>query len=212
MKNIKYEKLKQIMDNFLKNCPKNILSAENPDGRINSTKNEEQILKKLKELDKEKIIARPKTRAWYDFSFKTSQETVYVNIKVSDFAGKYDNISSKEGFYYAVTGKYPEKINTFSSFFAELKKNWNSGESKDNDYYFFVVCKSNIKNSFVCGLKMITKALKPNGNNMPFQANWKKAKNSLEENYNSLEKHKLLLYCFAESTRLRAEAYEELKK
>lgn len=61
---------------------KSNLSLSNPlkDGRLNSSFNEDEIMKLIKKKFK---ISEPNSRQWFDFSFEENGEFFPVNIKVT---------------------------------------------------------------------------------------------------------------------------------
>lgn len=65
-----------------------------PDGRINSSKNEEELLEKIK---KHFNIRIPKSRDWYDFSINESDIFYPVNIKITKTGLGADNLNCKLG-------------------------------------------------------------------------------------------------------------------
>ena len=119
---------------FLKN-EKISLSTSSSDGRVNSSINEDELLKIIK---KQFDIQIPKSRAWYDFVIETENEFLPVNIKITDTTHA-DNLNCKLGIYYALTGLKPDFANEIDwlSYFERLKEHL--GKVKTNDYYFLIV-------------------------------------------------------------------------
>lgn len=76
------------------------LSNRFSDGRINSSINEDEV---IKILSKRFYIMVPKSRAWYDFALETNNNFYPVNIKITDTTHA-DNLNCKLGIYYALTG------------------------------------------------------------------------------------------------------------
>lgn len=147
--------------NYLKNR-KIELSNDNEDGRINSSINEKTIINLIKE-GFEKKVKIPSARYWYDIKINNEP----VNIKIT--SGKSaDNISSKKGLYYALTGSTKDYMESWPKYLENLKKNICDNEK---DYYFIVVDKNNVNNIIFTSLKKI-KNLRPNANNLPFQKKW----------------------------------------
>ncbi len=143
------------------------LSENDADGRVNSGINEHEILDFLKESIYGTIINLPPPRCWYDFAIKTNEGEMFVNIKVSDLSNSAaDNLSSKQGMGYALTG-IKTIPNDWDSFNDVIGRSVRSGY----DYYFLVVNKNNSSDVFGTSLKRIEK-LQANGNNLPFQCNW----------------------------------------
>lgn len=188
------------------------LAKDSGDGRINSQASEHEISKALRYFseanewftEKHKLeIDIAKERFWYDFAVNGEALFLPVNVKVSAFQGS-DNLSSKEGVFYALTGVDPKDvtINTWEKFCAELSSFL--GTNPTADYYFLVVNKTNIGDVFWTSLKTIYQ-LDPNGNNLPFQCNWSKNRNRIVRTENSAQGY--ILGVLGESFRLRAEAW-----
>lgn len=197
------ERLAEIIE-FIKNSHLE-LADNNDDGRINSALNEEQITDIL--IPKFNYIEKPSIRKWYDIAIKGDiKETIYVNIKVSDFSnGASDNISSKLGMGYALTGiaDLPTSWKAFNKLVAE---NIRIGY----DYYFIIIDKNNLKNSYWTSLKRIDK-LVSNGNNLPFQCNW--SKNRIFSNRTETEAMEYILKTYINSWDKKTDGYpHELKR
>ena len=91
---------------------------------------------------------------------------------ISDLDNNYaDNLSSKIGMGYALTGKNDLSIQ-WEKFHKQIKENIKIGY----DYYFLIVNKNNSCDAFWTSLKRI-ETLIPNGNNLPFQCDWSKNRN-----------------------------------
>jgi hypothetical protein len=181
------------------------LSSPFSDGRINSSINEDEIIKNLQ--NKFDIVV-PKSRAWYDFAVETKENFYPVNIKITDTTHA-DNLNCKLGIYYALTGMLPDFPNetNWLSYFEKLKENL--GKNKDKDYYFLIVNKTEVKDVFVSTLKTLHK-LQPNGNNLPFQCKWDENRKLTNRNFEEAEK--FILTAFGESIKLRSEIYFNFKK
>lgn len=158
---------------------KNLIEAKNGDGRLTSANSEDNVITFLKELFYNNNISAiiedaPAPRWWYDFLIIFDDgEKIPVNLKITE-GNQADNVSSKKGMFYALTGIWPENIkglNKWSSFNEELLKNYNP--ATDADYYFVIYFKDN-ENFLFTSLKHI-ETLVPNGNNLPFQCKWKNA-------------------------------------
>ena len=151
---------------FLQNNPTE-LSSNDADGRVNSGVNEHEILEHLLESDFGQIINLPPPRCWYDFAIINNTGELFVNIKVSDLSNSAaDNLSSKKGMGYALTGikDIPDNWEDFNNVISRSIR-------PGYDYYFLVVDKKNPNDVFWTSLKRIEK-LQANGNNLPFQCNW----------------------------------------
>lgn len=181
------------------------LSSPLKDGRLNSSFNEDEIIKLIKKKFK---ISEPNSRQWFDFSFEENGEFYPVNIKVTT-TDTADNLNCKLGIYYALTGLMPDFSNGIDwlNYFERLKENM--GKNQDKDYYFLIINKSNPEEIFATTLKSIKK-LQANGNNLPFQCRWKENKEITERTFE--ESQKFILSKFGESIKLRADIYFNFKK
>ncbi|WP_448530508.1 hypothetical protein [Raineya sp.] len=192
------EKLLDITD-FLKK-QKITLSEKSDDGRINASFNEKELLNLIQSKFEVQI---PKARAWYDFALETQNTFIPVNIKVSQTT-QADNLNCKLGIYYALTGILPDFSNEipYENYFTKLKVNLQT--YIDKDYYFLVVNKNDNQDIFVNSLKCLQE-IQPNGNNLPFQCKWDSNRNMVQRNFQ--EAKDFILKGYAQSLRLRAEAY-----
>ena len=188
------EKLKEVV-NFLNKENIN-LSKNNKDGRINSIKNEEEILKIL--LKKYEFIKQTNTRDWADFFI----DQYPINIKITE-GNTNDNMSSKKGLYYSLTGLNCNYTD-WEKFLKSLKNNIKDVKT---DYYFLVMFKNN-NQFFYNSLKKI-RYLTPNGNNLPFQINWSKNKEPYNMNFEDSKKN--ILTTLGLSLKKRSMAYESFK-
>lgn len=181
------------------------LSSPLKDGRLNSSFNEDEIIRILKTPFQ---INEPQSRQWFDFSFEENGEFYPVNIKVTT-TDTADNLNCKLGIYYALTGLMPDFSNgvDWLTYFERLKENIGKNESKD--YYFLIVNKNNPKDIFINTLKSI-KTLQANGNNLPFQCKWND--NRLMQQRSFEESKQFILSKFGESIKLRADMYFNFKR
>ena len=177
-----------------------ILSKNSRDGRINSAFNEDEILALLQANFR---INRQNMRDWFDFSFEESGNFYPINIKITNLST--DNLNCKLGIYYALIGKLPHFDNEirWANFFSVIKENLTENSQ---DYYFLIINKNDTKDIFATSLKHLNE-LTPNGNNLPFQANW--AKNKILINRNFKEAKAFILGTMGQSFALRARAYDE---
>lgn len=199
------KKLEEIVE-FLKQ--QNLhLSQQSRDGRINSAFNEDEIFNLLNPRFRFEI-KRPEKREWYDFGFY-DENSVFcpVNIKVSTMKTA-DNLNCKLGIYYALTGKEPTFGNginwkeCLTILRRDLKEN-------DRDYYFLIINKNNTKDIFGTSLKCL-KSIVPNGDNLPFQANWNKNRQITLRDFKGAEE--FLLSTLGESLKKRAERYFQFEQ
>lgn len=175
MNETQFEYLKNIIENKLHFSKSNLINAENGDGRLTSALSEENLIQYIKnyfENNNLSIQVQPsKVRHWYDLLFILEDgEKVPVNIKMTD-GNTADNISSKQGMFYTLTGLWPDDVsglNRWISFNEQLRDNYNF--NTDADYYMIVFFK-NTEQFLFTSLKRIQK-LVPNGSNLPFQCKW----------------------------------------
>lgn len=174
------------------------LSSQQDDGRINSILNENEVLKLI---EKKFDIDIPQARDWADFYI----DNIPVNIKITT-TNTADNVSSKKGLYYALTGEIYQGNGQWGNYLQLLKQNLK--ETK-KDYYFLIINKQNTNDIFINSFKNIS-TLQPNGNNLPFQIKWRDNK---KLNSKSWAKTKsLLLGTLGQSLKLRADAFVSFQK
>ena len=143
------------------------------DGRLDSAESESSVIKHLQELFKNtdvEVYSAPDKRWWYDVLIKYDGQVYPINIKMTS-GGSYDNISSKQGMFYALTGKWPEKekgLTRWESYNTLLTKYFNPASNVD--YYFIVYFKEEETFLFTSLKRLNT--LMANGNNLPFQCKW----------------------------------------
>lgn len=153
-----------------------LIQSFNGDGRLTSAISESLIIDFLRDLFiKNNIsitIEVAPIRHWYDFLIKFEDgESIPVNLKITT-GNQADNISSRKGMFYALTGISPDKIRGLErhvSFNEQLLKNYNPYNHKD---YFFVIYFKDTETFLFTSLKRI-ETLTPNGSNLPFQCKWK---------------------------------------
>lgn len=177
------------------------LSANSRDGRLNSAVNEDEIFNLIAQNFQE--ILHPKKRDWFDFAYEEYGKFYPVNIKITELST--DNLNCKLGIYYALTGEIPPFDNQcdWGKFLEILSKNI---KENDKDYYFLVLNKNNLRDIFCIGLKQMQN-LTPNGNNLPFQANW--SNNKIPQHRNYEQAKELILQNLGKSFKLRARVYEQ---
>lgn len=188
-----------------------VLARSARDGRVDSQENERQVSQALEYFalssewfaEQSLRLEISPSRHWYDFAV-TGPDGLFlpVNVKVSALRTA-DNISSKEGVFYALTGVLPNavSIKNWESFCRQLSHRL--GMNPDADYYFMVVSKQLPAEVFWTSLKHITE-LVPNGNNPPFQCNWAKNRERVARSADDAQKY--ILGVLRETFRLRAEA------
>lgn len=154
------------------------LGSSNQDGRLNSQENERQISDALRLFthsndwfrDAGLSIEVAEPRFWYDFCVRGPGLFIPVNVKVSSFVSA-DNVSSKEGLFYALTGHDPKtiNINSWELFCKRLAENFRGDEAAD--YYFMVISKATPGDVFWTTLKSLS-SLRASGSNYPYQCCW----------------------------------------
>lgn len=181
------------------------------DGRVNSALGERQVIEFLQKNFNN--VDAGEARNWWDISV-TDEHGVWfpVNIKITNTLSA-DNLSSKEGLFYALTGLDPStesiSINSWGAFFSNLKKFLGTDTTKD--YYFLVVDKrpeSEGPRSWVASLKTL-QTLVANGNNLPFQCRW--AENKIPVERTADKSVDFLLHYLAKSVKLRAQILDEFR-
>jgi hypothetical protein len=149
---------------------------------------------------------------WCDFVIRTLDDRIWlpINLKVSSFRGR-DDLSSKDGLFYALTGKDPEHCD-WDRYCQELAAHL----KRDNccaDYYYIVVQKSRPGtprgNVFWTSL-LALRCVHPNGNRPPFQCHW--AENTERLSWPRKEAVAYLLGVLEETLTLRANASASFKK
>ena len=92
---------------------KEVGAAIDGDGRLGSVADEGNIILWLNEIfdDTNVEIIKPPARYWYDIELKVGSKSYYTNIKTT--AGGADNISSKEGVLYYLSGGKTSDYKTF---------------------------------------------------------------------------------------------------
>lgn len=139
----------------------NELINSSNDGRINSYLSENKIKNFLKSLCQNNGLCfeDSKERWWFDCKINGTP----FNIKITNRRTS-DNMSSKKGLVYCLTGKIPGI--THQETIDYIKKYYNK---EDHDYGFIVIDKLT-ETFYISSLKNINPELiSPNGNNLPFQ-------------------------------------------
>jgi hypothetical protein len=173
-------------------------SNQNEDGRINSSIDEDEVIKLLVNKFGNKI-KKPKIRMWYDIlAFDYIYGWIPINIKTTTTLTS-DNTGNLAMCVYAYTdeildihrNKSYENGKMSIILFNKLKnKNYNKSHKKD--YYFVVLNKNNASDIIINSVKGLT-LLTPNINNLPFQVVWDKNRSFKYENIN--KKIKLFIEC-----------------
>ena len=166
--------------NFLKNkieqstMKYGLIDSNTGDGRLDSALSEGLVVTHLQELfaNEDITITTSSIRKWYDVLINYNGVQYPINIKITN-GNSADNVGSKLGLYYTLTGIWPEDVqginNNWMRYNESLIQNLNI--YNDADYYFIIYFKET-NHFFFTSLKRIDK-LVSNGNNLPYQCNWK---------------------------------------
>lgn len=168
------------------------ISEAHEDGRVNSIEDEATIIQLLQDKFGKDNVIEPKAREWFDvrlFGYP-------VQIKTSSYSkGASDNFSSKAAILYALTTLPEDEVSVRGWPQFEQALLMNSGEDNNRDYYIISVNKDNSE-AHLTSLKSLSK-LTSNGNNLPFQIQWKNNTNPVERTYD--QAYKFIVGCYKES-------------
>ena len=168
------------------------ISETHEDGRVNSIQDETTVIQLLKDKYGEENVIEPKAREWFDvrlFGYP-------VQIKSSSYSkGASDNFSSKAAILYALTTLPENQVSVRGWEQFEQALLLNSGEDNNRDYYIISVNKDNSE-VHLTSLKSLSK-LTSNGNNLPFQIQWKNNITPVDRTYD--EAYKFIVGCYKES-------------
>ena len=170
------------------------INEDHEDGRVNSIADEETVIQLLEEKYGS-AVERPKAREFFDVRLFGHP----IQIKSSSYSkGASDNFSSKAAILYALTSLSEEeiqKVRGWESFESSLLQYAN--EENDRDYYIISVNKDD-STVHLSSLKSLNK-LTPNGNNLPFQIQWKNNVETVERNYD--EAYSFIVGAYKESVK-----------
>lgn len=168
------------------------INEDHEDGRVNSIADEETVITLLEEKYGDNV-QRPKAREFFDvrlFGYP-------IQIKSSSYSkGASDNFSSKAAILYALTTLNEvevQKVRGWEQFESSLLQFANDDNGRD--YYIISVNKddSSVHLSSLKSLKKLT----PNGNNLPFQIQWKNNIETVDRNFD--EAYKFLIGAYKQS-------------
>ncbi|MWV62313.1 type I DNA topoisomerase [Helicobacter saguini] len=158
---------------------------------------------------KENIKEYNKPSHWLDFNIECDDVYSPINIKISGIKSA-DNVDSKDGLYYALTGKQLKNDNVYEKYFQNLKNNL---QENNKDYYCLIINliinKNDLNDNFYTSLETLNK-IQSHDNDLPFQAKWDDNKHRINRDYNEA-KH-LLLHNLEKSLELAARAYSVFKE
>jgi len=186
---------------------KNLIEAnfENTDGRINSIKDEETIIKFLKDKLGDDRIEEPPPRCWYDIKIDGEP------IQIKSSSGKTDNWSSAGALLWCLTDmSYDEignnpKAPSVHKIIGKKAKTINP-DSKPRGMRIILLDKNSGKLSLhrLEGLSHLV----PNGNNLPFQVPWKKILSEKPKIRNQKEAYSFVIGKWNESITKRMNQYD----
>ena len=153
----------QAVADYLKTCDIQLKSGVAIHPRTDSAVNKQVLVDALLSAQKWQIDRPDSNIDWYDVQI----DGFYCNIKVSDLE-QADNTNARGAICYFLTGQAPQTRH-YRELFQSMKLLENEDEKRD--YYFLIVNKKKLDDIFIVSLKCIAD-LTPNGNNLPFQANW----------------------------------------
>jgi len=173
-------------------------STRNTDGRINSSNDENIVIKLLLDKFGERIQKPKSIRMWFDvLAFDYMYGWIPINIKITTMKTS-DNTGNLAMCVYAYTNEILDLCKSYNNGDMSIilidklrKKEYNNVRKKD--YYFIVLNKNNTNDIVVNSVNGLTKLTK-NINNLPFQVCWNKNRNFEYGNIN--EKIKLFTDCF----------------
>jgi hypothetical protein len=159
-------------------------SNQSEDGRINSSIDEDEIIKILNKKFRNKI-KKPKIRMWYDIlAYDYLYGWIPINIKTTTTITS-DNTGNLAMCVYAYTNElldiHRNKSYDNGKMSDILNKQYNKNNKKD--YYFVVLNKNNLNDIIINSVKGLIH-LTPNINNLPFQVCWDKNREFKYENIN----------------------------
>lgn len=122
---------------------KEVGAAIDGDGRLGSVLDEGNIIEWLVDIFKNTNVQviKPKARNWYDVELKVAGKSYFTNIKTT--AGGADNISSKTGVWYYLSGGEIVGFNKFT--IPDTLPDFNKSVSEDKDYFLLVMYKNSKK-------------------------------------------------------------------
>jgi hypothetical protein len=164
-------------------------SNQNEDGRINSSIDEDEVIKLLVNKFGNKI-KKPKIRMWYDIlALDYMYGWIPINIKTTTTLTS-DNTGNLAMCVYAYTDEILDihrhksyENGKMSIILVNKLKNKQYNKSHKKDYYFIVLNKTDATDIIVNSVKGLT-ILTPNINNLPFQVVWDKNRVFKYENIN----------------------------
>jgi len=169
------------------------ISESHEDGRVNSIQDEETVIELLRGKFGDENVITPKAREFFDvrlFGYP-------VQIKSSSYKkGGSDNFSSKAAILYALTPMSEDEIQSIRGWQQFEQALIQHGNTENNRDYYIISVNKDDSSVHLTSLKCLQK-LTPNGNNLPFQIQWKNNINPVERSYD--EAYKFIVGCYKQS-------------
>ena len=158
--------------NLLKQVSKITVCQSSADGRLNSIKDEETLIDKIKQIatnSKEFEVYEPPPRHWYDLMVNG------IPIQIKSSSGQTDNWSSKKSLLWALSDLSMQEIDAIVNRHKVIQEKLGSisfvknGSYRDMDIFCIDKNTGKVHHKTLCSLIRLT----PNGSNLPFQIPWK---------------------------------------
>lgn len=177
-------------------------STLHEDGRVNSILDEDNINAELKRLFGDRVTL-PKIRKWYDVMIDNTP----VQIKAS--AGGSDNFSSKKAVAYTLTNMTIAEVDRmehgFPVFDSIIRQRRDDNNQRD---YPIVLLDKNTNTLHLKTLKTLT-CLVANGNNLPFQINWKTELTNEPVERTGTEAYNFIIGAYIESVKKKLSQHKD---
>jgi len=138
------------------------------DGRVNSITDEATVISLLKEEFGD-AVEEPAAREWWDVKLFGHP----VQIKSSSYSkGASDNFSSKAAVLWALSTLSEEEVAQVRGWGAFQRALMSRATGENNRDYFIITVNKDDSTAHLTSLRSLQR-LTPNGNNLPFQVQWK---------------------------------------
>lgn len=162
-----------LISKLLNQISKVTVCRESADGRLNSIKDEETLIDKIKQVAEnsggEFQVYEPPPRHWYDLKVND------IPIQIKSSSGQTDNWSSKKALLWALSDLSMKEVDaTLNRHKAIQEKLGSISFLKNRDYRDMdILCidknTGKVHHKTLCSLSKLTS----NGSNLPFQIPWK---------------------------------------
>ena len=179
------------------------VSESHEDGRVNSIDDEDTIIDLLIEKYGEENIIKPPPRCWWDVKIFG----YFFNIKSSGYDAA-DNFSSKSAILWALTSLSEEDVaikgrDQWKQFQDRLK---DAKDTDNNRDYYILSINKNTNEVHLSSLKSLNR-ITSNGNNLPFQINWKHNTTTVSRTHR--QSYDFLVQCYKESVRKKLAQHDD---